>query len=58
MTNSAQIHEYYKKVKQRKFFIFQETDLKYGDFWGVEICSKCKISAQYLIISAQYLHNI
>ena len=45
MTNRAQIHEFYKKVKQRNFFTFCATVLKFGDLlegWILVKNAKCQ----------------
>ena len=45
MTNMAQIHEYKRRLG-KEISIFQDTNLKFGDFRSIKVGNKCKISAK------------
>ena len=52
MTDRAQIHEFYKKVKIEKIFIFEATVLKFGDLlggWMLTIYAKFQLSISKLM---------
>ena len=48
MTNRDQIHEFYKKNKDRKFLFFKEQFFNFGDLIitgsGIQVDNKCTIS--------------
>ena len=51
MTNRAHIHEFYRKVKKRIFFLFLATFFKFGDLlevYDMKVGNKCNVSALYL----------
>ena len=43
MTNRAQIHEFYKKVKYSETVVFYDNIFKFGDlFGGMKVCKNAK----------------